>query len=198
MYLIPMSASFVGDFETMYQDEAKNKFDSWHQEDMRQLNRRICLEILAPYNFNSIFDFGCGKGAFTHLLKKSNNRVLGIDVSKTAVEIAKSRYSDLDFQVLDMSSDKFLVNFFKHKGKFDLSVCLDTLSYLPNYNQFIQHLAGYSKYFLTALYIPEDPIGYVKSPNILVDAFSSGFEIIEHVLLKNRNFIILFGKSHLF
>jgi SAM-dependent methyltransferase len=186
---------YLGDFETMYQDGESKRFDSWHQEDMRQLNRQICYDILVRYNFDSVVDFGCGKGTFTHLLKKVNNHVLGLDVSKTAVEIAKARYPDLDFQVLDIASDESLVKFFDAMGRFGLSVCLDTLSYLPNYDYFIQQLASHSKYFLTAIYIPEDPIGYVKSEKNLADAFSSSFEVVEHVVLKNRRFVILFGTS---
>ena len=62
--------AFVGDFEKMYLDEDKDCFDSWYQEDSRQLNRNIALSILKGWNFNSVLDVGCGKGALTHLLKK--------------------------------------------------------------------------------------------------------------------------------
>ena len=61
---------FVGQFEEMYQQEKSANFDSWHQEDSRQLNRKIALNILDAYNFNRIIDLGCGKGALTHHLKK--------------------------------------------------------------------------------------------------------------------------------
>ena len=63
----------VGDFETMYQNESKENFDSWHQDDARQLQRKIDLVILEDYNFEKIIDLGCGKGNLTHLLKKKNN-----------------------------------------------------------------------------------------------------------------------------
>ena len=42
--------SFVGDFEQMYQDEIKDGFDSWHQEDTRQLNREVTLSILKSWD----------------------------------------------------------------------------------------------------------------------------------------------------
>ena len=58
--------TFVGWFEEMYQQEKDSSFDSWHQEDSRQLNRKIALEILSEYNFNRILDIGTGKGALTH------------------------------------------------------------------------------------------------------------------------------------
>jgi hypothetical protein len=46
--------SFVGQFEEMYQQEKVSNFDSWHQEDSRQLNRKIALSIMENYNFRSM------------------------------------------------------------------------------------------------------------------------------------------------
>ena len=96
--------TFIGDFENMYAHESIEKFDSWHQDDSRQLQRKICLEILNQYNFNTIVDIGCGKGALTHILKKKNNTCLGIDISQTAIDIAKERFNDIDFVVCDINN----------------------------------------------------------------------------------------------
>ncbi len=46
----------VGDFETMYQNESKENFDSWHQDDTRQLQRKIDMAILEDYNFEIVND----------------------------------------------------------------------------------------------------------------------------------------------
>ena len=78
--------------------EQIDNFDSWHQEDSRQLQRKIALSILEEYNFQSIVDVGSGKGALTHLLKKRNNQVIGLDISSTAVEQQKQ-----DFQIFNSS-----------------------------------------------------------------------------------------------
>lgn len=94
----------VGDFETMYQNESKENFDSWHQDDTRQLQRKIDLAILEDYNFEKIIDIGCGKGSLTHLLKKKNNYVLGLDISQTAVNIAKERFPDIEFISIDVGN----------------------------------------------------------------------------------------------
>lgn len=112
---------FVGRFEDLYQSETKEHFDSWHQEDSRQLARQICLNIIGQFNFPRILDIGCGKGSFTHLLKKKNNNVVGIDISKTALAIAKSRFPDIDFLTLDVQSSKRIQNFFTN-NKFDLII----------------------------------------------------------------------------
>lgn len=61
---------FLGEFEGMYKSEEQEGFDSWNISNLSILSRRIHLEIINSYNFNSILDFGCGKGALTHLLKK--------------------------------------------------------------------------------------------------------------------------------
>jgi len=61
---------FLGEFEEMYKSAEQEGFDSWNISNLSILSRRIHLEIINSYNFNSILDFGCGKGALTHLLKK--------------------------------------------------------------------------------------------------------------------------------
>ncbi|MDN5054609.1 hypothetical protein [Aliarcobacter butzleri] len=87
----------VGDFEIMYQNESKENFDSWYQDDTRQLQKKINLAILEDYNFEKIIDIGNDKGSLSHLLKKKNNYVLGLDISQTAVNIAQEKFPDIDF-----------------------------------------------------------------------------------------------------
>ena len=87
--------ALVGKFEEMYQRESIDNFDSWHQEDSRQLNRKIALKMLDEWNFQTIVDIGSGKGALTHMLKKRNNVVVGLDVSQTAIDVAIERFPDM-------------------------------------------------------------------------------------------------------
>jgi len=192
--------SFVGDFENMYQDEVKYGFDSWHQEDTRQLNREIALSILKGWNFQSILDIGCGKGGLTHLLKRHNNQALGIDISQTAIDIAKSRYSDIKFDVVDINAPDLLIeslNSSKGMGDtcVDLVVTSETLSYLENWEEVISIIGRHSRYLLISLFIPDDPIGFVKTPDQLQDVVSESFVIIEAVIMKNSKFIVIFAES---
>ena len=99
---------FVGKFEEMYQAETEKGFDSWCQDDVRHIERHICLNILGRYNFNRILDVGCGKGAFSQFLKKQNNHVLGIDISETALAVATARYPDIEFRQVDVKSDDWV------------------------------------------------------------------------------------------
>ena len=102
---------FKGNFEGMYQNEERDKFDSWGASNLRNLAKRIHLEIINSYNFQTILDFGCGKGAFTHLLKKRNNTVTGLDISKTAIKKAQATYgSEIHFDTIknnDFSEGRF-------------------------------------------------------------------------------------------
>ena len=95
--------SFVGEFEEMYQQESVDNFNSWHQDDSRQLNRHIAFSILNQYNFDNILDSGSGKGSHTHKLKRINNHVLGINISESAVNIAPARFPDIEFQSFDIN-----------------------------------------------------------------------------------------------
>lgn len=108
--------AFVGNFEEMYKNESTEIFDSWHQEDTRQIQRKISLVLLSEYNFDNIVDLGCGKGTFSHLLKKTNNKVTAIDVSETAIAHARERYCDIDFIQLDLSNSQAFDTFISGKA----------------------------------------------------------------------------------
>ncbi len=91
---------FCGQFEEMYRAEEQGGYDSWFQEDMRSLVKQLSLVVLGKYNFSTIIDLGCGKGTFTHYLKRLNNRVVAIDLSETPIQKAQARYPDIDFRIM--------------------------------------------------------------------------------------------------
>jgi SAM-dependent methyltransferase len=183
---------FVGRFDDMYKNESEGNFDSWYQEDRRHLGRKIQFDILSEYNFNNILDLGCGKVNFTHTLKKKNNRVLGVDISETCINIARSKYPDVDF--LSATADGF---FETNKEQFDLVITSEILSYLENWEEIIDIIAQRSRFYLVALYLPENPIGFVKSFDSLIKVIEKYFSI-EHKILWNQDECILFAKSNHF
>jgi len=188
--------TFVGRFEEMYQAEQSEGFDSWHQDDLSNLTKRVCLEILSSYNFPRVLDIGCGKGAFTQRLTRENNQVTGIDVSPTALKTARLRCPTSTFLEADLdapSSDlRHLVG-----GGFDLVVCLETLSYLERWTELVAQIAAIGRYALFALDIPVDPIGFVKLHDDLAQVVRRSFRITEDIRLASREQIILFGASQL-
>lgn len=186
---------FLGCFEQMYKAEEESTFDSWHQDDLRHLDVNICHAILNQYVFTSVLDVGCGKGAFTHFLKKQNNEVLALDVSLTAIERAKVRYPDVRFQQADVTKKGWIQI---AGGRYDLVVCLELLSYIDNWRRLIKEFSQLGKYSLIKLFVPNNPIGYVKTMDDLASEFSRHFEMIEDIRMDNRKHVILFGKSAFF
>ncbi|MGH2278607.1 class I SAM-dependent DNA methyltransferase [Aliarcobacter sp. ERUVET-7] len=184
----------VGDFETMYQNESKENFDSWHQDDTRQLQRKIDLAILEDYNFSKIIDIGCGKGSLSHLLKKKNNYVLGLDISQTAVNIAQERFPDIDFLSTDVNQIENFSSLMNKMGGVNLVFTSEVFSYIENWKELLVEISKSSEYFMISLYIPENPIGFVKSENDLVEEIEKNFEVIEHISLNTTNFVIVFAK----
>lgn len=184
---------FVGRFDEMYQAEQEKGFDSWHQDDLRHLDRGICLSILQQFNFNRILDVGCGKGAFTQFLKKHNNHVEGVDISPTAITQAKVRYPDIEFRQADVQDDAWQHGY---EGEpIDLIICLELISYIENWQALIEKFSRMAMFTLVKLFLPADPIGYVKDIDQLVDVFSKHYEVLHDIRIINTKNYILFGKS---
>jgi len=177
----------------MYRAELSECFDSWHQEDSRQIQRKVDLAILDGYCFKKILDIGCGKGALTHLLKKANNEVLAVDVSETALKFAKERYPDICFETADVSSIQVLRSIFSKLGRTDLVFTSEVFSYIENWREVIDELSKHTDYFLISLYLPSNPIGYVKSENDLVEVISQKFVILEHISIHTKESVVIFG-----
>src|SRR5262249_57269628 len=125
---------FVGKFEEMYRAEDSTGFDSWFERDLRLLRKTISLEILSAYNFQRILEFGCGKGIFTHLLKKQNNEIIALDVSETAIRKASESFPDIEFRCADMSE---VARMSEAGERFDLVLVMCTLAYIESWRGFI-------------------------------------------------------------
>jgi len=193
---------FIGNFEEMYKNETNLNYDSWHQDDSRHLNRKIILNIYEFYNFCRILDIGCGKGFLTSQLKKINNEIIGIDVSETAVNIARSRFPDIKFEKIDVNDiegfklflDTYIVENFD-KNMFELILISECLSYIENWRELIDIFVNRTTYLMISLFVPESPIGYVKSIESLEEAVEKNYVIIEKIRIYKSSFIILFLKA---
>jgi len=90
------NGKFIGAFEEMY----RNCPDPWHQNGVQPLAEDIALLLLSKRRYRRVLDIGCGKGRFTSRLKSATGAsVTALDVSPTAIEIAQSRYPDIEFLV---------------------------------------------------------------------------------------------------
>jgi 2-polyprenyl-3-methyl-5-hydroxy-6-metoxy-1,4-benzoquinol methylase len=183
----------VGAFDEMYRAEQSEGFDSWHQEDQRNLTRRVALEVLSQWNFGRVLDIGCGKGVFTHQLRRRNNEVVGVDISEAALAVARARYPDVRFVQADVADAAF--DWRSLGERFDLGVSLETLSYIADWRGVLARLAALTRHTLIGLYLPENPIGHVKTFDDLAAAFGQSFEIVEDIRFVTRSQIVLFGAS---
>jgi 2-polyprenyl-3-methyl-5-hydroxy-6-metoxy-1,4-benzoquinol methylase len=180
---------FVGSFDEMYSDEERLHFDSWDQENMSHPARQIALIVINRYNFNSVLDYGCGKGHFANQLTKKNNAVTGIDISAVAIEKAKTRFPAIDFSVCD--EKKFIA---EYEQQHDLVIAMEVLSYISSWEELIKKFSRITSHLLITLYIPDNPIGFVKSIADLKKVFGEWFNIETEILI-DREQILLMGKS---
>jgi SAM-dependent methyltransferase len=95
----------VGEFEQMYQ---KSKDIPWHQDkDADKLDYKVALDIISSVApFDEIRDVGCGLGYFLNALMNYGTngcRLIGYDVSSTALKKAGHLFPDLQFECIDFT-----------------------------------------------------------------------------------------------
>jgi len=173
---------FLGKFEEMYRaEDDKKKFDSWYESDLKCLRKTISLEVLSSYNFKSILDVGCGKGNFIHLLKKRNNKVMGIDISPTAISRAKASFPGVSFCCMDAKDIKNL------NQRFDLIVVMGLFAYIKQWCKVVKDISTMTRYFYIAEYVPKNCIGFVKNGISLEREVKKYFRVVDKVVLNNEH-----------
>lgn len=185
---------FVGEFETMYAKEDTEGFDSWSQDTLNSFSRRIALAILDGYNFNRILDLGCGKGSFTHLLKKENNQVIGVDLSSTAIQKARIRYPNLLWAQGRAEELESLLDA-SHWTHASLLVAFELLSYIEDWPDSLRKWSLRFGYIFISLFLPENPVGFVKSAAELSQELEKHYEPICDLYFQKNRVVYWFGRS---
>jgi SAM-dependent methyltransferase len=179
---------FIGNFQDLYKNEDKDGVDPWHSSDLSTTSKKIHSIMLSDYNYSSILDYGCGKGAFTYFLKKRNNKVYGVDISSNAIKKAKIMYGHLvDFSTLAEKKWK--------KKEYDLVVCLEVLSYIKQYKQLLETFSIRAEHLYLSLYLPKNPIGFVKNFAELLNQLNLFYTIKSKIIYNEEN-IFLLAKSN--
>jgi 2-polyprenyl-3-methyl-5-hydroxy-6-metoxy-1,4-benzoquinol methylase len=147
--------------------------------------RRLIKKMIRPLKFQSILDIGCGQGSLLAELRLEfpHIKTSGVDVSASAVELARRRVPGGDFQVLDIATASLSV-------KYDLAVCSEVLEHVPDDVTAIQNLRKMTKEYLLVstpqgqMRDFEKQIGHVRNyarGELVNKIKSSGFTVVSVV-----------------
>lgn len=94
---------FIGKFDEMYSKFA----DPWTQSTQpNKYSRMAGLIHLKNFDVTSVLECGCGLGYYADWIHRETGIVpKSVDISKTAIEKARSLFPKLDFEVADISRD---------------------------------------------------------------------------------------------
>ena len=115
--------------EAFYQQSV----DPWgfEIEEYEQERYAATLAVLDRGRYEDVLEIGCGEGAFTFRLAERAGRVLGVDISETAIGRARSRsveYPNTSFIAMDIGAAL-------PQGKFDLIVCSEVFYYVRPFSR---------------------------------------------------------------
>ena len=123
-------------------DNEVQKFDdisySWWDPDgpfkpLHMLNpvRTNFIKNTVDLDNKSLIDVGCGGGLLCESLVSSNNNVTGIDMSKDAIEIAKTHQvlNNLNINYQNISLEKLIT---ESNKKYDVLTCLELVEHVPD------------------------------------------------------------------
>jgi len=91
----------VGEFEEMYRDFS----DPWEQSTREAFasEKAMVLNAIRALNPSTVVEIGCGLGHFSERIRATGvPNVIGIDVSKTAVEKAAASFPHCRFELADI------------------------------------------------------------------------------------------------
>jgi len=106
-------------------------------------SKRVEKEHLERYKLaqsyakgNSILDIACGSGYASEIFIKSQAyQYLGVDINQESVDYANNRYSSNNISFIKDS-----ICSFKHKNKFDVITCFETIEHVECYKKALNNL----------------------------------------------------------
>lgn len=98
--------------------------------------RRIILSLVESLEFSNVLDIGCGEGSLLSDVRAlhSNVRVSGIDVSDSALALARRKLPDGEFWNLDITVRSL-------EQRFDLVLCSEVLEHLEDDVRALEQIA---------------------------------------------------------
>lgn len=120
----------------------------WHDSDASWKAARVAALLdSAGLRPSTICDVGCGSGGVLAELRRrlAGSRMVGLDVSPQAVEIAQARHPELDIRLGDLAS---------HQEYFDVVLVLDVFEHVEDYLGLLRAMRTYGEHFI--FHIPLD------------------------------------------
>lgn len=119
-----------------------------------------------------ILEIGCGQGFYTYILSKSKkNKVVGIDLSKEDIKVAKKRYPRVNFKVMSAEDLNF------KSEDFDIVYAIEVLEHVDDIEKTLDEIARVLK--SGGKFIASIP--FYRSEKWLVKLRPTYFKEIHHI-----------------
>lgn len=150
-----------------------------------QFKSEIINSFVKENAIETVIEFGCGDGHQLTLMKYP--KYLGVDISKTAVELCRKKFRD------DRSKSFSVAKPGESYGPFDLALSLDVIFHLVDdavYNQYMRELFAASERFVIVYSSNSDPTAgsYQFPPHVKhrrftdwVDVQAPQWKLLRHI-----------------
>ena len=145
---------------------------------------------------DSIFEVGCGSGAFLYTFYKNGNRVGGIDYSDSLIRMAKKAMGGMDFAVCDAQR-------LQTKDKYDIAIANGVFHYFPDLDyakNVLRKMIRKSLKTIAILDVPDialkDESERERSKSLSEAEYKKKYAGLDHLHFKREWFFDLLGKDH--
>jgi len=174
---------------------AKEFYRSWYQEQTDgapggETEATFCLRVQAALHAmgpsrRRVLDFGCGDGAASRLLAAAGHTVVGVDISKSAVAVARDNVHEATFVLIESEAHVPFPD-----GSFDACLCTEVIEHLLDVRAFLREvhrlLAPGGLFLVTAPYH-----GWLKNLLVVTLNFDRHFDVLGgHVRFFTRRTLI--------
>ena len=140
----------------MHMDSKQKFYDSYHQKNkqfykvikrnnftyyeiLRFFYSEVMREIMVDILEVKMLDIGCGVGTVSLYFASLGADVIGIDISKRAINIAQEAKKELGFKNINFSPKSLR----KGRGKYDLVLTLEVIEHIEDEEQFLNMISSH-------------------------------------------------------